>query len=151
MATPPIFTSTIFAWDWRGRIYYSLVPYICDSAHKTFGPTDLTSTNSVCTRRIFGDIGHRTQAFCSGVRCSNHQATHGPPLLRSSLSSVKKFHCKKPRFCYQLDIPMHQQTAYCAFFVDTSNLLLLNMAGKAFQSVIDVMLIRSPPVIFFIV
>ncbi|GFW27525.1 hypothetical protein TNCV_163651 [Trichonephila clavipes] len=37
-----------------------------------FGPTDLTSTYSVCTRRVFGGIGHRTQGFRSGVRCSNH-------------------------------------------------------------------------------
>ncbi|GFW17174.1 uncharacterized protein TNCV_2762971 [Trichonephila clavipes] len=41
-------------------------------AHKTFRPTDLTSTYSVCTRRVFGGIEHRTQAFRSGVRCSNH-------------------------------------------------------------------------------
>ncbi|GFX48945.1 uncharacterized protein TNCV_2797361 [Trichonephila clavipes] len=46
--------------------------------HRTFEPTDLTSTYSVCTRRIFGAIGHRTQALRSGVRCSNHWATHGP-------------------------------------------------------------------------
>ncbi|GFU92294.1 uncharacterized protein TNCV_1338751 [Trichonephila clavipes] len=25
---------------------------------KVFGPTDLTSTYSVCTRRVFGGIGH---------------------------------------------------------------------------------------------
>ncbi|GFU91621.1 hypothetical protein TNCV_2543831 [Trichonephila clavipes] len=37
-----------------------------------YGPTDLTSTYSVCTRRVFGGIGHRTQAIWSGVRCSNH-------------------------------------------------------------------------------
>ncbi|GFU42445.1 hypothetical protein TNCV_4555761 [Trichonephila clavipes] len=37
-----------------------------------FGPSDLTSMYSVCTRRVFGGIGHRTQAFRSGVRCSNH-------------------------------------------------------------------------------
>ncbi|GFX84130.1 uncharacterized protein TNCV_4859381 [Trichonephila clavipes] len=42
------------------------------TAHKTFEPTDLTSTYSVCTRRVFGSIGHRTQAFRSGVRCPNH-------------------------------------------------------------------------------
>ncbi|GFV43652.1 hypothetical protein TNCV_2679531 [Trichonephila clavipes] len=30
------------------------------TAHKTFGPTDLTSTYSVCTRRVFGGIVHRT-------------------------------------------------------------------------------------------
>ncbi|GFV22615.1 uncharacterized protein TNCV_2078061 [Trichonephila clavipes] len=43
-----------------------------ETAHRTFGPTDLTSTYSVCTRRVFGGIGHRTQAFRSGVRFSNH-------------------------------------------------------------------------------
>ncbi|GFX78708.1 uncharacterized protein TNCV_31481 [Trichonephila clavipes] len=42
------------------------------TAHRTFRPTDLTSTYSVCTRRVFGDIGHRTKAFRSGFRCSNH-------------------------------------------------------------------------------
>ncbi|GFX13182.1 hypothetical protein TNCV_2989461 [Trichonephila clavipes] len=56
---------------------HSPVPCTRDSAHKTFGPTDLTSTSSVCTQRLFGSIGHRAQAFRSGVRCSNHQATHG--------------------------------------------------------------------------
>ncbi|GFV16635.1 uncharacterized protein TNCV_4418221 [Trichonephila clavipes] len=42
------------------------------TAHKTFGPTDLMGTYSVCTRRVFSGIGHRTQAFQSGVRCSSH-------------------------------------------------------------------------------
>ncbi|GFT03976.1 uncharacterized protein TNCV_1731221 [Trichonephila clavipes] len=42
------------------------------TAHKTFGSTDLTSTYSVCTLRVFSAIGHRTQAFRPGVRCSNH-------------------------------------------------------------------------------
>ncbi|GFV22065.1 uncharacterized protein TNCV_4527501 [Trichonephila clavipes] len=36
------------------------------TAHKTFGPTDLTSTYAVCIRRVFGGIGHRTQASRSG-------------------------------------------------------------------------------------
>ncbi|GFX00088.1 hypothetical protein TNCV_3080841 [Trichonephila clavipes] len=55
----------------NGReIFFS--PCTRDSAYKTFGPTDLTSTYSVCTRRVFGAIGYRTQAFWSGVRCSNH-------------------------------------------------------------------------------
>ncbi|GFU59832.1 hypothetical protein TNCV_2987881 [Trichonephila clavipes] len=66
MATPPISTSTILPWDWRGIFP---VPCTRDSAHKTFGPTDLTSTYSVCTR-VFGGIRHRTQAFRSGVRYS---------------------------------------------------------------------------------
>ncbi|GFW94437.1 hypothetical protein TNCV_2701581 [Trichonephila clavipes] len=76
MATPPISTSTILPWDWRGGKYYP-APCTGDSAHKTFGPSDLTNTYSVCTRRVFGGIGHRTQAFRSGDRCSNPQATDG--------------------------------------------------------------------------
>ncbi|GFS92823.1 hypothetical protein TNCV_1162131 [Trichonephila clavipes] len=56
----------------KGREIYSPVSCTRDSAHNTFGPTDLTSTYSVCTRRIFGGIWHRTKAFRSGVRCSNH-------------------------------------------------------------------------------
>ncbi|GFW51230.1 hypothetical protein TNCV_3595121 [Trichonephila clavipes] len=72
-----ISTSTILPWDWRGG-KYSPVSCTRDSAHKTFGPTDLTSMYSVCTRRVFGGIGHWTQGFRSGVYCSNHQATHDP-------------------------------------------------------------------------
>ncbi|GFV40887.1 hypothetical protein TNCV_1637711 [Trichonephila clavipes] len=78
MATPPICICTILPWGWRGG-KYSPVPYTRDSAHKSFGPTDLTSTYSVCTLRVFGGIGHRTYAFRSRVRCSNHQATHESP------------------------------------------------------------------------
>ncbi|GFT75425.1 hypothetical protein TNCV_3394161 [Trichonephila clavipes] len=48
----------------RGK--YSPVPCTRDSAHKTFGYTDLTSTCSGCTQRVFGGIGHRTQGFRSG-------------------------------------------------------------------------------------
>ncbi|GFV39493.1 uncharacterized protein TNCV_4338571 [Trichonephila clavipes] len=33
------------------------------TAYKTFGPTDLTSTYSVCTRRVFGGIDHRNQGL----------------------------------------------------------------------------------------
>ncbi|GFU48879.1 short stature homeobox protein [Trichonephila clavipes] len=51
---------------------YLKFPCTRDSAHQTFGLTDLTRTYPVCTRRVFGGIGHRTQAFHSGVRCSNH-------------------------------------------------------------------------------
>ncbi|GFW12845.1 transposable element Tcb2 transposase [Trichonephila clavipes] len=36
-------------------------------AQKTFGPTDLASTYSVCTRRIFVGIGHLTQTSRSGA------------------------------------------------------------------------------------
>ncbi|GFU70235.1 hypothetical protein TNCV_903771 [Trichonephila clavipes] len=51
----------------KGR-KYSPAPCTRDSTHKTFGPTDLTSTYSVCTRRAFGGIGDRNKAFRSGVR-----------------------------------------------------------------------------------
>ncbi|GFT99672.1 hypothetical protein TNCV_1140631 [Trichonephila clavipes] len=43
-----------------------------ETAHKTFGATDLMSTYSVCTQRVFGGIESRTQALRSAVRCSNH-------------------------------------------------------------------------------
>ncbi|GFV97058.1 hypothetical protein TNCV_3526441 [Trichonephila clavipes] len=33
------------------------------TTHKIFGPFDLTSTYSVCTRRVFGGIENSTQAF----------------------------------------------------------------------------------------
>ncbi|GFW81848.1 hypothetical protein TNCV_2885221 [Trichonephila clavipes] len=33
------------------------IPFTRDSAHKTCGPTDLTSTFSVCTLRVFGGTG----------------------------------------------------------------------------------------------
>ncbi|GFW24464.1 hypothetical protein TNCV_607051 [Trichonephila clavipes] len=62
MATPPISTSTILAWNGRGG-KYSPVPCTRDSDHKTFRPTDLTSTYSVCTWTVFGGIRRRTQAF----------------------------------------------------------------------------------------
>ncbi|GFV42803.1 hypothetical protein TNCV_841571 [Trichonephila clavipes] len=48
------------------------------NSHKTFGPTDLTITYSVRTRRVLGGTRNRTQALQSEVRCSNHWATHGP-------------------------------------------------------------------------
>ncbi|GFY29978.1 uncharacterized protein TNCV_4072911 [Trichonephila clavipes] len=50
----------------------SVLEVCAATSHKTFGPTVLTSTYSVCTRRVIGSIGHRTHAFQSGVRCSNH-------------------------------------------------------------------------------
>ncbi|GFT68354.1 hypothetical protein TNCV_659561 [Trichonephila clavipes] len=81
-------TQVIFLHDrWRHHLFLppqlrhetegerSLAPCIrgfCCAPHKTFGPSDLTSTYSVCTRRVFGSIGHRTQALRSGVLCSNH-------------------------------------------------------------------------------
>ncbi|GFX26248.1 hypothetical protein TNCV_948481 [Trichonephila clavipes] len=41
----------------KGRNYPPM-PCNRDSAHKSFGPTDLTSTYFVCTRRVFGEDGH---------------------------------------------------------------------------------------------
>ncbi|GFU43139.1 hypothetical protein TNCV_4289781 [Trichonephila clavipes] len=37
---------------------YLPFPSTSDSSHKTFGPTDLASTYSVCTWNIFVSIGH---------------------------------------------------------------------------------------------
>ncbi|GFT11397.1 hypothetical protein TNCV_1144631 [Trichonephila clavipes] len=71
MATPPIFTSKISAWNRRGG-KYSPVPCAPILSPQDFGPTDLTNTYSVCTRSVIRGIGHRTQAFRSGVQCSNH-------------------------------------------------------------------------------
>ncbi|GFY29563.1 15-hydroxyprostaglandin dehydrogenase [Trichonephila clavipes] len=57
--------------DWRGGKYSpqhpaSVVP--AATAHKSFGSTDLTSTCSMCTRRVFDGI----QAFQSGVRIESN-------------------------------------------------------------------------------
>ncbi|GFV80678.1 hypothetical protein TNCV_4618401 [Trichonephila clavipes] len=56
----------------EGNILQTPAPgFSAVTAHKTFGPTDLTSKYFLRTRRVFGGIGHRTQAFWSGVRFSN--------------------------------------------------------------------------------
>ncbi|GFU82982.1 hypothetical protein TNCV_935851 [Trichonephila clavipes] len=55
-----------YCMELNGREIFSSL-WARDSAHKTFGPTDLTSRYSVCTRRVIGDIGHRTPAFRYGV------------------------------------------------------------------------------------
>ncbi|GFX68354.1 hypothetical protein TNCV_2817281 [Trichonephila clavipes] len=39
------------------------VPCTRDSAHKTFGSTDLTSTYSVCTRRVFRGTGIEPRSY----------------------------------------------------------------------------------------
>ncbi|GFT24104.1 hypothetical protein TNCV_2063581 [Trichonephila clavipes] len=38
-------------------------PALVISDHKTFGPTDLTSTYSVCTQRVFGGTGNEPRRF----------------------------------------------------------------------------------------
>ncbi|GFT54034.1 uncharacterized protein TNCV_153921 [Trichonephila clavipes] len=51
-----------------GNILQTPAPVVsAATTHKTFGPTELTSTYSVCTLRVFGGIGHQTQAFQPGV------------------------------------------------------------------------------------
>ncbi|GFW37270.1 hypothetical protein TNCV_2632541 [Trichonephila clavipes] len=54
----------------EGNILQS--PALVIQPTRLFRPTDLTSTYSVCTWRVFDGIGHQTQAFQSGVRYSNH-------------------------------------------------------------------------------
>ncbi|GFY16558.1 hypothetical protein TNCV_735851 [Trichonephila clavipes] len=59
-----------------------------ETAHKTFEPTDLTNTYSLCTKKVFSGVGHRTQALRSGVRCSNHKATHASMSAVNVVSKV---------------------------------------------------------------
>ncbi|GFX61472.1 hypothetical protein TNCV_823781 [Trichonephila clavipes] len=73
MATPPISTSTILPLDWRGG-KYSPVPCTRDTAHKNFGPTDLTSKYSVCTRRV---IRYQSNKL---VRCLGGKETNLNPI-----------------------------------------------------------------------
>ncbi|GFV55097.1 hypothetical protein TNCV_2623181 [Trichonephila clavipes] len=56
-------------WNCSGG-KFSPVPCTRDSAHKTFGPTDLKNTYSVCTRRVFGgtDIEPRPSGLESGAQ-----------------------------------------------------------------------------------
>ncbi|GFT79045.1 hypothetical protein TNCV_3094211 [Trichonephila clavipes] len=56
----------------RNILLFQALVISAATTHKTFGPTYLTSTYSVCTRKVFDGIGHQTQAIWSGVRCSNH-------------------------------------------------------------------------------
>ncbi|GFU32942.1 uncharacterized protein TNCV_4155321 [Trichonephila clavipes] len=74
MATPPISPPQFrHGTGGEGNILQPPAPVVsAATAHRTFRPTDLTSTYSVCTLRVFGGIGHRTQALRSGVRCSNY-------------------------------------------------------------------------------
>ncbi|GFX41161.1 hypothetical protein TNCV_2218591 [Trichonephila clavipes] len=60
-----------FCMELKGREIFSS-PLRSRLSPQDFGTSNLTSTYSVRTRRVFGDIGHRTQAFRSGIRCSNH-------------------------------------------------------------------------------
>ncbi|GFX54783.1 hypothetical protein TNCV_2556691 [Trichonephila clavipes] len=64
----------------RERNICSLAPctrgFCCDRPQDF--QIDLTSTYSICVRKVFGGIQHRTKALRSGVRCSNRWATHGP-------------------------------------------------------------------------
>ncbi|GFX99846.1 hypothetical protein TNCV_258831 [Trichonephila clavipes] len=46
------------------------------TAHKTFGPTDLTSTYSVRTRRVFGGIEPRPSGLESDARTTRLPTIH---------------------------------------------------------------------------
>ncbi|GFV70730.1 hypothetical protein TNCV_2022941 [Trichonephila clavipes] len=62
----------------EGNILQPPAPVVSDATTlKTVGATDLTTTYSVCTRRVFGGIDHQTQALRSEVRCFYHKATNG--------------------------------------------------------------------------
>ncbi|GFY23540.1 retrovirus-related Pol polyprotein from transposon RE1 [Trichonephila clavipes] len=57
---------------------------------KIFGPTDLTSAYTVCTRKVFGSPKHGTQAFRSEARCSNHEATRGVVDKKQFFSAIRR-------------------------------------------------------------
>ncbi|GFX09910.1 hypothetical protein TNCV_3565881 [Trichonephila clavipes] len=60
---PPQFR---YGTEGEGNIFQSPAVMISAvTALETFGPTDLMSAYSTCTRRVFGDIEHRAQAFRS--------------------------------------------------------------------------------------
>ncbi|GFX27600.1 hypothetical protein TNCV_4996551 [Trichonephila clavipes] len=65
---------------------YSSVPCSRDSAHKTFGPNDLTSTYSPCTRRVFGGIEPRP----SGLE-SDALTTRLPTATRNLVPMTTRF------------------------------------------------------------
>ncbi|GFU91265.1 hypothetical protein TNCV_4925951 [Trichonephila clavipes] len=56
--------------DWVDILQPPALVVSAATTHKNFGPTDLTSMYSVCIRRVLYGIGHRSQAFRSGNRCS---------------------------------------------------------------------------------
>ncbi|GFW52855.1 uncharacterized protein TNCV_2394341 [Trichonephila clavipes] len=75
IATPPRSPSPPFRHGTGGEENILQPPALLISAatiHRTFEPTNLTSTYFLRARRVFGCIGYRTQSFRSGVRCSNH-------------------------------------------------------------------------------
>ncbi|GFV72627.1 uncharacterized protein TNCV_2602341 [Trichonephila clavipes] len=72
----------------NGREIYSTVSCTCDSAHKTFGPTDLTSTYSVCTRKGLGSNPREDMDVYKCILPSQHGGTINnhevaSPLVRS--------------------------------------------------------------------
>ncbi|GFY23619.1 hypothetical protein TNCV_1039181 [Trichonephila clavipes] len=72
MATSPLSPSPQFRYGTgeEGHILQPPASVVSTvTAHKTFVPTDLTSTYSVCI------CWHRTYAFRSRVQCSKHYAT----------------------------------------------------------------------------
>ncbi|GFV83567.1 hypothetical protein TNCV_5120571 [Trichonephila clavipes] len=67
LSPPPQFC---YGTGWEGNILQS--PALEIQPTRLSDNTDLTSTFSVCTRRVFGGIGHRKQAFRSEVLYPNH-------------------------------------------------------------------------------
>ncbi|GFX67508.1 hypothetical protein TNCV_3463971 [Trichonephila clavipes] len=77
--TWPVVKSPRVAEQFDVNIHSLTHPALVVQPTRLFGPSELTSTYSVCTRKVFSGIGHRTQAFRSVVRCSNHHySSHGP-------------------------------------------------------------------------
>ncbi|GFU68922.1 hypothetical protein TNCV_4882491 [Trichonephila clavipes] len=88
--------------------------------HETFGPTDFTSTYSVCTRRVSGGLGHQIQVFRSGVRwniCgSQSQAVFA---RRRSELKLKLLTCEHLRETGERTTEVHEQALSSAYHRQT--------------------------------
>ncbi|GFU79215.1 hypothetical protein TNCV_2137381 [Trichonephila clavipes] len=87
-----------FCMELKGREIFSR-PLLSGLSPQDIGPADLTSTYSVCTRRVFGGIGHRTQTFRSrllGSRQSTKSRNMSGCVLRcdTRLSTLPSPHRK---------------------------------------------------------
>ncbi|GFX60783.1 hypothetical protein TNCV_4977591 [Trichonephila clavipes] len=66
--------------NWRGENFLNPTPVVfAVTTSKNFRPTYLTRTYSVCTRRVFGGMGHRTQ----GLRSDSDALTSRLPMAPS--------------------------------------------------------------------
>ncbi|GFV77614.1 transposable element Tc3 transposase [Trichonephila clavipes] len=95
----------------KQREISSRVPVTGDTAHKTFGPTNLTRTYSVCTRRVFVGTGQKKQAADSGKIARHTTQASGRPISRFTVA--RRLHggglfARRPVRCVPLT-PAHRR------------------------------------------